>query len=764
MMQPVTVVIPVYNAFDDALVCVRSVLRHSGRWCRVLVLDDCSPQGVLRDWLPEGVRRDPRLEVLRNEENLGFVGTCNRGMRLAAPQDVVLLNSDTEVTARWLEKMQQAAYADPRTGTVTPLTNHGEICSVPQMGRANSLPGGYSLEEFADLVERVSARDYPRLPTCVGFCVYLKREMLDRVGLFDQRQFSPGYGEENDLSLRAQAAGYVDRLDDATFIHHRGSSSFGPKGRRLSKRHMRTLLRRYPGYRGRVRQFYAANPLSEVHRRIHRGLLERWLAAARYTLLHVLHNPPLTRPEGRHPGGTEYHVADLIRGIPEAAQFSLCVTGETYRLAGHLPGCDVPLRLAGGAEVLRRLLEPGLFDVVHVHHAGRFPADVLVEALQRHGSYFVSLHDFGLACPRNHLVTPAGRFCEGRECTRECRQNGEAIACMRAHGRRLLQGARAVFHFSRSTRDILSSILETEANWQLTSHGTDRTGCAAELPEPPRPSAEQPLEVALLGAINVAKGARLIRRVVRHVRLPSGIPVRWHLIGMIEGGISRGMVCHGAYQRKELPSILAAVAPHLVAILSVVPETYCYTLDEAVQCGVPVVCTPLGAPAEKVRRLGCGWVFDELNPEGILRTLQSIVDHWPEYLRVRAGLPGVSLPDVAAMARGYDDWYGRSATAAAGSGRARAADALFRLEARFPAPRTASQRLAGLVLGGGVNLLQHLGLDGALLRVAACVLPGGAAAVRKMGLDGVTARLAARVLPARVRTMIQQLRYARLQT
>lgn len=764
MMRPVSVVLPVYNAFEDALVCIRSVLRHSGPMCRVLVLDDCSPQGVLSRWLPDDVRHDPRLEVVRNEENLGFVGTCNRGMRLAAPHDVVLLNSDTEVTPRWLDKMQQAAYADPRTGTVTPLTNHGEICSVPEMGRPNSLPGGYSLHQFAALVERVSARQYPRLPTCVGFCVYLKREMLDRVGLFDQRQFSPGYGEENDLSLRAQAAGYVDRLDDATFVYHRGSSSFGPKAERLSKRHLRTLLRRYPGYSGRIRRFYVANPLGDVHRRIHHALLGPWLAAARYTVLHVLHNPPLTRPEGRHPGGTEYHVADLVRGLPEAAQFSLCVTGGAYRLAGHLPGCDVPLRLAAEDEVLRRLLEPGLFDVVHVHHAGRFPADVLVEALQRHGNYFVSLHDFGLACPRNHLATPAGRYCDGWQCVRECRQNGAAIARLRAHSRRLLQGARAVFHFSHSTREILGRILETEANWQLASHGTDRTACALELPEPTPPSPERPLEVALLGAINVAKGAHLIRCIVRKQRLPSGIPLRWHLIGMIEGGISRHVVCHGAYARDELPSLLAAAAPHLVAILSVVPETYCYTLDEAVQCGVPVVCTPLGAPAEKVRRLGCGWVLDELSPEGVLRTLQSIVDCWPEYLRVRAKLRAVLLPDVAAMARYYGDRYRRCVAAGSKSAEARTADTLCRLAARFPAPPTASQRLAGLVLGGGVNLLQQLGLEGALLRVAARLLPAGAGAVRKMGLDGTIAQLAGQMLPARIWTLIQQLRYARLQT
>jgi len=764
MMRPVTVVIPVYNAFDDALLCIRSVLRHSGRLCRILVLDDCSPQGVLRDWLPEDVLRDPRLVVLRNEENLGFVGTCNLGMHLARPDDVVLLNSDTEVTAGWLDKMQEAAYADQRTGTVTPLTNHGEICSIPEMGRPNELPRDYTLEQFAELIERVSAREYPRLPTCVGFCVYLKREMLDRVGYFDQRCFSPGYGEENDLSLRAQAAGYVDRLDDATFIHHRGSASFGPKARRLSKRHLRTLLRRFPGYGGRVRRFYAANPLRSVHRRISGELLRRRLAKSSYSVLHILHNPPLTHTADRHPGGTEYHVADLVRGIPEAAQFSLSVFGGAYRLAGHLPGCDVPLCLAAEPEVLSRLLDPHLFDVVHVHHAGRFPSGELVGALRRHGRYFVSLHDFGLACPRNHLVTPAGNYCGGGDCTRRCGQRPDVIESLRSSSRRLLAGARAVFHFSESTREILGEILGVEANWRRATHGTNQPLHAARTRPPARPSRSRPLEVAFLGAINTAKGAHLIRRIARTERLPSGVPLRWHLIGMIEGGIGRNVICHGPYEREDLPEILARAAPHLVAVLSVAPETYCYTLDEAVQCGIPVVSTPIGAPAEKTRRLGCGWVLEELSAEGVFQRLQSLVDNWEEYERVRSRLPGVSFPDVGSMARAYDESY-RQVLPAPGTARGvHLAECLCSLEQQYPAPRTTGQRLTNLVLGGGVNLLQQLGLDGVLLRLAACVLPGGARMVRKMGLDSAAAHLAARMLPAKARTMIQQIRYARLHT
>ena len=122
-MRSCTIIIPVYNSFAETEACLRSVLRSSESPYRVLVIDDASPDGELREHLPADILGHPRLAVVRNQENLGFVKSCNRGMRSAAHDDVILLNSDTEVTAGWLGRLRQAAYSSPRIGTVTPLTN-----------------------------------------------------------------------------------------------------------------------------------------------------------------------------------------------------------------------------------------------------------------------------------------------------------------------------------------------------------------------------------------------------------------------------------------------------------------------------------------------------------------------------------------------------------------------------------------------------------------------------------------------------------------
>lgn len=653
-----TIIIPVYNAFAEAQQCLRTVLEHTDARHNVLVIDDCSPTGRFADTLPAELKNDPRLCIERNEQNLGFVQTCNRGMRKAEPFDVVLLNSDTEVTARWLDKLQEAVYSHPTIGTATPLTNAGTICSVPEFLEESDLPAGYNLHDYATLIEAVSTREYPELPTCVGFCVYIKREVLDRTGLFDERSFGKGYGEENDLSCRLRKAGYIDILDDATFVYHHGRKSFQAKTIELTKKHLRVLERKHPDYLGRVNQFIAANPLQQIHRRIHDRMLYDWNDRARYSVLHILHNRPITSKTTNLPGGVEYHVADLIREIPEAAHWSLYPACGEFHLIAHVPGCEreyySPIRMTD----LPALLSPELFDVVHLHHVNGMDYRELTRALVKHGRYFVSLHDFRLCCPTINLLTLDDRLCNGHECTTSCRQRAETIHVLRSTTTKLFRNAEAVFHFSQSTREEYSKILGDDFPWQFIEHGISVAKADEASPDDVvQPSANVPVKVAFLGGIGVNKGANLIRKIIKTKRLPSGQRVEWHLIGLIDGDLERSVRQHGRYERKNLPAIMKKVSPHFTAILSIWPETYCYTFDEAIACGIPVISTPLGAPAERLKQHQCGWICDSLTPEGFLATLQRAVENWGEYCEVRRRVNDVPLNQSRRIAGRYHEFY-----------------------------------------------------------------------------------------------------------
>ncbi len=268
------IVIPVYNALEDLRECVGSVIANTSGNFRLVLIDDKSPEPGISAYLAELEGRSlPNIVIKRNDVNLGFVKTVNRGMREGG-SDVVLLNSDTVVSRGWLGRLTECAYSDETIASVTPLTNSGTICSVPRFCEDNPLPNGFTPQAMADLVERVSMRSYPRIPTGVGFCMYIKRCVLDEIGYFDEETFGRGYGEENDWCCRAREAGYSHALDDATFIYHKGAMSFKGAKARLIENNLKLLINKYPYYFEMIDRFIAGNPLWDVQEnlRFHIGI------------------------------------------------------------------------------------------------------------------------------------------------------------------------------------------------------------------------------------------------------------------------------------------------------------------------------------------------------------------------------------------------------------------------------------------------------------------------------------------------------------
>ncbi len=257
---PLSVVIPVYDAPDELDACLDSVYATVGGRAGVLVIDDASPgpgtASVLKRWRE---RAPACWRFHANPENLGFVGTANLGMSMT-PGDLVLLNSDTLVTPGWLEGLQRCLASDPLIATATPWTNNGEIASLPGFCQANPVPADPA--RVAETIRRCGTPGYPELPTAVGFCMAVARSAIDRIGVFDQELFGKGYGEENDFSMRASAAGLKNVLCDDVYVAHLGGRSFGPTGLKPDESSMQRLLSAHPDYLRQVQEFIAADPLA----------------------------------------------------------------------------------------------------------------------------------------------------------------------------------------------------------------------------------------------------------------------------------------------------------------------------------------------------------------------------------------------------------------------------------------------------------------------------------------------------------------------
>jgi GT2 family glycosyltransferase len=252
------VVVPVFNAASETRRCLDSLQRNLTATQPVIVIDDASTDPAITELmtdLPES------WVQVKNRSNQGFVASANLGISLAAGEDVILLNSDTQVTSGWLEAIETCAASNARIASVTPLTNHGEIAAIPEFCRSNPWPD--DPERWARACRESGPAQYPVVPTAVGFCMWMRRELIDQIGTFDEQAFGRGYGEENDWSMRAIKVGWHHVLCDHAFVAHQGHASFGPLGLAPGGQAMQTLLERHPNYLEQVQAFIQTDPMAE---------------------------------------------------------------------------------------------------------------------------------------------------------------------------------------------------------------------------------------------------------------------------------------------------------------------------------------------------------------------------------------------------------------------------------------------------------------------------------------------------------------------
>src|SRR5207248_314955 len=118
------------------------------------------------------------------------------------------LNSDTEVAPGWLDRIAAHARGNEAVGTVTPFSNNATICSYPKTLQANEMRPGETTASLDAAFARANRGLSAGIPTAVGFCMFITRECLERVGVFDEARYGAGYGEEVDFCMRAARAGF----------------------------------------------------------------------------------------------------------------------------------------------------------------------------------------------------------------------------------------------------------------------------------------------------------------------------------------------------------------------------------------------------------------------------------------------------------------------------------------------------------------------------------------------------------------------------
>lgn len=291
----IDIVVPVFNALEDVKRCLESLERHTdGYRVQVIVVNDGSDAATTH-WLRQHCQVKTIFTLIENTTNLGYTRAVNSGLRKSHADYVITQNSDTIVTAGWLQGMVCCMQSDPKIGIVGPLSNAASWQNVPKLRddsgsfAVNTIPNGLDLDGMARLVTLSSLRKYPRLPFINGFCFMIRRAVIENIGYMDEENFPVGYGEENDFCIRTVDAGYELAIADDVYVFHAKSKSFGHERRKaLSEQGTINLKLKHGAqkYGARVEAVKCTEALDAIRARISEAL-ERSSASSNVDLMNM---------------------------------------------------------------------------------------------------------------------------------------------------------------------------------------------------------------------------------------------------------------------------------------------------------------------------------------------------------------------------------------------------------------------------------------------------------------------------------------------
>lgn len=167
------------------------------------------------------------------------------------------------------------------------------------------------------------------------------------------------------------------------------------------------------------------------------------------------------------------------------------------------------------------------------------------------------------------------------------------------------------------------------------------------------------LNVAFIGGMSTAKGSQMAYELIRH----SSKDIQWFVFGGI-GDRSlellerKNLIKTNWYERDKVYELMVQHKIDLVCILPIWPETFCYTLSEAILSGVPVLTTDIGAVGSRTRALNCGWTVPlNMNYQGILEKIQNLARESPEYQEKKRVVQKIHLRTIAEMMVNYQTLY-----------------------------------------------------------------------------------------------------------
>jgi len=246
MIKKIFVVILNYNGYKNTLECIHSfenIEVPEGHKLELLIVDNASSDDSAKN-----IKKVyPQIHVLENKKNLGYSGGNNVGISyvLAHQADyIVVLNNDTLVTKNFLVELLEglliyrADIACPKIYFEKGFEYHKDRYAKDDLGKVFWFAGAImdwknvlGLHRGVDEVDTGQFDKDIEIEGITGACFLAKREVFQKVGLFDDNFFL--YYEDADFSFRVKKAGFKIILAPKSMIYHKNAGSTGGSGSKL---------------------------------------------------------------------------------------------------------------------------------------------------------------------------------------------------------------------------------------------------------------------------------------------------------------------------------------------------------------------------------------------------------------------------------------------------------------------------------------------------------------------------------------------------
>lgn len=233
------IILPAWNQLEMTKNCLDSVLEYTDHPYRLIVIDNGSEKETAEYLRQFSEEHKDLVHLIRNDVNEGYIKATNKGMKASNGKYVCLLSNDTVVYPNWLSSMIEIAELESDIGLVNPASNHFGYSSM------SDIPNGPS--------------PYIGMGRCIGFCMLIKRELMDKIGYLDER-FGIGYGEDDAYSICAHNAGYRCVMAKKAYVYHVGKKTFGnDKKARAYREKQRAFAREILGEQLKIMGFLAGD-------------------------------------------------------------------------------------------------------------------------------------------------------------------------------------------------------------------------------------------------------------------------------------------------------------------------------------------------------------------------------------------------------------------------------------------------------------------------------------------------------------------------